>query len=95
MRLVARGDASLLFSDQAGASGKPAAAWTSSPDGGLRALLARTPFASIGASLQGGAPAAATAPPQAVTERRTKTVFPGELEHCAGQTGCPVVAGVG
>lgn len=88
MRLVARGDASSLF-DQAPA---PAAASISS-DGGLRALLARTPFASIGASLQGGAPAAAPTP--AVTEQRTKTVFPGELEHCAGQTGCPVVAGVG
>ncbi|KAL4448872.1 hypothetical protein ABPG77_007589 [Micractinium sp. CCAP 211/92] len=31
----------------------------------------------------------------AVTERRTNTLFPGELEHCAGQKGCPVIAGAG
>lgn len=88
MRLVARGDASGLFTP----ADAPSAACSSS-DGGLRALLARTPFASIGAGLPG--PAAAAASSATVTERRTKTVFPGELEYCAGRKGCPVVAGVG
>lgn len=29
------------------------------------------------------------------TRRRTGTVFPGELEHCAGKRGCPIIAGAG
>ncbi|EFN51273.1 hypothetical protein CHLNCDRAFT_55230 [Chlorella variabilis] len=47
-------------------------------------------FASIGAGLL-GSPAA----PPPVQEKRTGTVFPGELEYCAGRRGCPAIAGAG
>lgn len=49
-----------------------------------------TMFASIGAGLL-GSPAA----PPPVQEKRTGTVFPGELEYCAGRRGCPAIAGAG
>lgn len=54
---------------------------------------ARGLFASLSAAMT-GAPFASPAA-TAVTERRTNTSFPGELEHCAGQKGCPVITGAG
>lgn len=80
MRVAARGDARLLVpSANEGAAGAPPA--------GLAGLLGRLPFASIGLGAGGGA-----AP---LTEKRTGTAFPEELEYCAGQRGCPVVTGAG
>lgn len=96
MRLVAKGDASSLLEAGPSSSGRP----SSSAAPSVHDLLGRAPFASLGAAAIAPAAAATTAAaaavrPPVVREPRTGTLFPGELEHCAGSKGCPVALGAG
>lgn len=83
MRFVCAGDASelALAGDRGAQPPAGATAQTRGLFASISAAMSGAPFASLSAA--------------AVTERRTNTSFPGELEHCAGQKGCPVITGAG